>query len=716
MIRTLVFLALSAPLAAQPLTIERLFTRPFLWGTQPQQVAWSKEGHTLAFLWNAGGRRFLDLYAYHPDTARLVRLTDLESEKDELNSSPAEKDERLKRYLPPSAGLGGFSLSRDGARAVFSYRGDLYVVPATGGEPPLRLTRTKTAESNPQLSPDGSLVAFQRDGQIYTQDLKTGQLWQVTELEPPATLSGYRWSPDGKRLAYSIAKGQGRRVLIPNYSGRLVTTANFRRSLAGDEAVESETHVVSHRGGKPVVMQAGEWGGKVYARTLEWSPNSTRLLRTVIHPDFKRQRILVLDASSGRATVAAEKVDNRWVEAGFAGWSPDSRQVLFSSERDGWSHLYRVPAEGGPAQQVTRGQWEIHTEMFSEDPQWIREYIYYTSTEQATSERHLYRIRPDGSGKERLSSREGVNVGIVSEDGRHIAWQIADLDNPFDLHVDSRRVTTSPLKEFPAQKWPETRFVSFPSAKDRKHVAAKMLLPPGYRPEQRGGKPWPAVLFIHGAGYATSVLKQWGSYNELRFAFNCYLASRGYVILDMDYRGSSGYGRDWRTGIYLHMGGPDLEDVLGGVEYLRSLGNIDMQRIGIWGVSYGGFMTNMALFRSPGTFRAGASWAAVNDWENYNAFYTGQRLTTPKENPEAYKRSSPIHFSSGLKDHLLIVHGMVDDNVLFQDAVQLIEKLIQERRDFGQAFYPQENHGFVRDETLVDAFRRTAEWMDRYLR
>jgi dipeptidyl aminopeptidase/acylaminoacyl peptidase len=202
---------------------------------------------------------------------------------------------------------------------------------------------------------------------------------------------------------------------------------------------------------------------------------------------------------------------------------------------------------------------------------------------------------------------------------------------------------------------------------------------------------------------------------DLRFVYNAYLANRGYVVLDLDYRGSSGYGRDWRADVYLHLGGPDLQDVLGAVNYLRGLGNIDMKRLGIWGISYGGFMTNMAMFLSPDTFAAGSSWASVNDWTNYNAGYTEQRLTKPFQNPEAYRRSSPIHFSGLLKNPLLIVHGMVDDNVLFQDAVQLTEKLIHEGKRFEHIYYPQESHGFVRDQTWIDAFRRTTEFLERHL-
>ena len=298
----------------------------------------------------------------------------------------------------------------------------------------------------------------------------------------------------------------------------------------------------------------------------------------------------------------------------FATWSPDSRSILFTSERDGWSHLFVTGIDGGTPQQLTRGPWEIHTErLFARDPQWIGETIYYSSTEVSPAERQFYRIRPDGSGKQRISSREGLHVGVVSEDGRFRAMLAADLKNPFDLFVGPvsasdeslQRITRSTRTEFQQYAWPETRFATFPSRRDGKPVAAKILLPSGYRLEDRNQKLWPAVFFIHGSGYATSVLKQWGSYQEQRFVFNCYLAHKGYVVIDPDYRGSSGYGRDWRTDVYLHLGGPDLDDVLGAVDYLRSLGNIDMRRIGIWGSSYGGFMTGMAMFLSPDTFARG---------------------------------------------------------------------------------------------------------------
>jgi len=713
--RWLVLFATSAT-AAEMWPLEKLFTRPYVWGTEPTEITWSKKGHTLAFLWNEAGNRFLDLYAYHADSGKRHRLTNLEPFQDELLATDEEKDERRRRNLSPLAGISSFHLSNDGANAVFSYKGDLFLVPTDASREPFRLTRTRAPELSPQFSPDGNRLGSIRNGQLVVQDLATGQIWQVTDIEPPLLLTAYRWSPDGKSFLYETRRGPIRQIPLPNYSGRFVTAPPILRSVAGEEPVDYGIFVIPSTGGKPLAMELGDFGSRINPGLPEWSPDSTRLAWRTVHPDMKRQRILVLDAQAGKHMVAAEDRDEAWVFWSEYGWSPDSKQLWFTSERDGWAHIYTVLATGGPAKQITKGEFEARAERFTQEPQWIGDWIYFSSTEPGPSERHLYRIHSDGSGKEKLSSRSGISNGVVSEDGRHIAWMLADLNNPFDLWVGDRRVTTSPRAEFSSLPWPSTRFVTFPSRGDQQTVHAKLLLPPGYDPDRRGSKMWPCVFFIHGAGYATSVLKQWGSYNDLRYVYNAWLASQGYVVMDLDYRGSSGYGHNWRTGVYLHMGGLDLDDVLGAVDYLAALGNIDVSKLGIWGVSYGGFLTNMAMFRSPDTFKAGSSWAAVNEWEHYNAFYTTQRLTTPALNPEAYRRSSPIHFSHRLKNHLLIIHGMVDSNVLFQDAVQLTEKLVREGKDFSHVYYPQEDHAFVRDETWIDAVRRTSEWFARHLK
>jgi dipeptidyl aminopeptidase/acylaminoacyl peptidase len=715
MLRLIVAFFAAAFLAmGQGWSLDQLFSRPYVWGTWPSQIAWAKHAHLLGFLWNAKGETFRDLYVYDSDSKKLVRLTDLQGLKDPINETDAERDIHRKDYLPPEAGLTSFDLAEDGSKAVFSYHGDLFIASASGG-PLVRLTKTKAQEVSPQFSPDGKRVAFTQAGEICILTLDGGTLEQRTDVRPPARLGGFSWSPDGRYLSYSVEPRPGRTVPLPNYSGEFVTTPPFPRTVAGDVPIAHRWYVTEASGDNPPRLL--DTGHGLDARPPHWSEDSKYLALASQAANYKSEEIRIVDVNSGKSKTVFHQTDDRWVEVSDVGWNPASTRIWFTSDQSGFQHLYTVAIDGSGLKQITHGSWEIHNDPFSHGPEWIGDSLYYSSTAESTAERQFYRAKADGSGApERLSKLEGLNIGWMSKDGQARAMLQADMKNPFDLYVNGEQVTKSPLPEFYRLPWAAARFVTYPSLKDRKPVSARLLLPPGYVPEQPNQKPRPAIVYIHGSGYATSVLKQWGSYQELRFVFNNYMAEQGYVILEMDYRGSTNYGRDWRSGVYLNMGGPDLEDVLGGVEYLRGLKNIDMSRVGIWGWSYGGFMTAMAMFKAPTTFKAGAAFSGVYDWANYNANYTDERLTTPAENPEAYQRSSPIHFSGQLQNHLLIFHGIVDNNVLFQEAVQLSEKLIHEGKPFEEAFYPEESHAYVRDETLKDAFGRAARFFDRYLK
>jgi dipeptidyl aminopeptidase/acylaminoacyl peptidase len=707
------FLSIALAVSAQDFSLNHLFSRPYVWGTTPSQIDWAKHAHILGFLWNARGQTFRDLYVYDASLRKLKRLTDLENLKDPINDGEAERDLHRQDYLAPRGGLTSYDLSEDGKKAVFSYRGDLFLVAMDSGEM-RRLTKTKAPEINPQFSPDGGKVAYTQNGQLYIFSLN-GMLEQRTDLKAPAALTSFHWSPDGKLLSYSVATQPGRALPLPIYSGQFVTAATFPRSVAGDTPVPWQWYVIEASGDAPARLL--ETGKGISRRAAQWSPDSKSLLLVSQTPNYKSQDVRVVNVNTRKSTVVFHQEDDRWVELADIGWDQTGKRAWFTSDQSGYQHLYTVSPDGSDRKPLTKGEWEIHNDPFSHSPQWIGDWIYYSSTADSTAERQLYRVKADGSGApERLSKDEGLNIGWLSEDGKHRAMMRADIKNPLDLFVDGERVTKSPQDEFYHLPWARMKFVSYRSLKDGKMVSARLLLPPGYNPEDSQSAPRPAIVYIHGSGYATSVLKQWGSYQDLRFVFNNYLANQGYVLLEMDYRGSTNYGRDWRSGVYLNMGGPDLEDVLGGVEYLRSLKNIDMNRLGIWGWSYGGFMTATAMFKSPATFKAGAAFSGVYDWANYNESYTDERLTAPSDNPEAYQRSSPIHFSARLQNHLLLLHGIADDNVLFQEAVQLSEKLIHEGKQFEEVFYPEESHAYVRDETLRDAFGRTAEFFERCLK
>jgi dipeptidyl aminopeptidase/acylaminoacyl peptidase len=230
------------------------------------------------------------------------------------------------------------------------------------------------------------------------------------------------------------------------------------------------------------------------------------------------------------------------------------------------------------------------------------------------------------------------------------------------------------------------------------------------------GRKYPIVMFVHGAGYLQNADLHWPDYFREQM-FHNLLVQQGYIVLDLDYRASEGYGRDWRTAIYRWMGKPELEDYLDGLDWLVDSQQGDRDHAGIYGGSYGGYMTLVALFKSPGVFKAGAALRPVSDWSQYNHEYTSNILNTPELDPEAYKRSSPLEYADGLQDNLLIAHGMIDDNVFFRDSVMMTQRLIELRKDKWEfAPYPLERHGFVHPDSWYDEFRRIDELFERTLK
>jgi dipeptidyl aminopeptidase/acylaminoacyl peptidase len=293
----------------------------------------------------------------------------------------------------------------------------------------------------------------------------------------------------------------------------------------------------------------------------------------------------------------------------------------------------------------------------------------------------------------------GDNQAVVSPDGSVVADVYSYTNKPPELFLGSKRVTTSPAPDFANYKWLDVPIVNVP-ARDGVAVPAHIYKPANWK---SGGR---AVIFVHGAGYLQNVDRFWSSYAR-EYMFHHLLMSKGYLVLDVDYRGSRGYGRDWRTAIYRHMGGKDLEDQVDAARFLVNAHGVDPKKIGIYGGSYGGFITLMAMFTTPDVFAAGAALRPVTDWAAYNHGYTSGILNTPQTDAEAYRKSSPIYFAEGLKGRLLICHGMVDTNVHFQDSVRLAQRLIELRKtNWELAPYPVENHGFVEPTSWADEYKR----------
>lgn len=443
---------------------------------------------------------------------------------------------------------------------------------------------------------------------------------------------------------------------------------------------------------------------------LQWSEDGKNAVLMGRAADNKDRWVMLLDPATGKTKILATIHDDAWVDGPGAftlGWLPDSQHVYFESERDGWAHLYSVSIGGGEPKQLTSGPFEVSDVRLSGD----KTKFYFTSSEGSVFQRHLFSMSIDGGPRTQITGLPGQNQVDISPDETMLADVRSYSNRPPELYLFPNKpmdekaaaalkpLTTSPIPEFFTKDWIDPRLVSF-TARDGATVWGRLYLPSNYK----GGGP--AVLFVHGAGYLQNVHRWWSSYYR-EFMFNHLLMEEGFVVLDIDYRGSAGYGRDWRTGIYRHMGGKDLTDHVDAVNYLVKEFKVDPKRIGLYGGSYGGFITLMAMFTQPDVFAAGAALRPVTDWAHYNNPYTANILNLPQTDAEAYKQSSPIYFANGLKGALLICHGMVDTNVNFQDTVRLVEKLIELRKTNWQvAPYPVEDHGFEREESWADEYKR----------
>ncbi|UXI67850.1 S9 family peptidase [Tahibacter amnicola] len=441
--------------------------------------------------------------------------------------------------------------------------------------------------------------------------------------------------------------------------------------------------------------------GSMAAIQLRANDNKDRWIATV-SPDAKPA-----------LTQRHRLTDPAWINWNFNefGWLPDNRTLWYVSEETGYAGLYVRQGDQKPTR-LAGGSFEISTPTVSPDGQWI----YVRANAEAPYVYDVYRVPARGGEFERLTTLKGVEGYSLSPDGTQLLLahsgsyqpqQISVRDAQGQLHA----LTDTRTAQFKAMSWQSPEIVAVPSSHTRAPIWGKL-----YRPTTRSAQPAPIVLFVHGAGYTQNTHLSYPYYFREQM-FHNLLTEKGYLVLDLDYRASEGYGRDWRTAIYRQMGTPELEDLIDGVNWLVKEHNGDAKRVGVYGGSYGGFMTLMAMFRAPDRFHVGAALRPVTDWTQYNHEYTSNILNTPQVDDLAYRRSSPIEFADGLKGPLLIAHGMIDDNVFFQDSVRLFQRLIELHKDNVElAPYPMERHAFTHASAWRDEYARILKLFEGTLR
>ena len=763
----------------QTLTVREIMAEPSMAGMRPDSERLSPDGRLVVFSWNPEGKEPRNLYLISTAAggggggqAQMLVSAEKnyelrpESAASKLNYGLTVRDEFVRAR---EKNLSGAEFSPNSKRLLFVQNGDIYTMEIDAGKTPAvvsaprRITRTQGAEASARWL-DNETIFFQSSGNFFALNIEKTALVQLTREGNPVTFVSVTFTTpteDAKLLAYVVSDNSRQRTLfVPNYLDEFVQTPTFRRGFSEQRVLVTLTDGSRNT---PFEIKLPKAEGASFIRNLKWASDNSSLLVDRVDKDTKRRQLFYVynvGRKDEQTILVTEETDQKWIGGLSRTVEPhpkDPKKLFFTSERDGYNHLYSAtlePAKPEPnptgeirqenpttgaagltslvkIKQLTRGNFEVD---------WARwraargdggdGEIVFSSTEANPAEREFYVYNLQTDGKSNMPPGEkGMKTSpqISSKgDADFLLFGASGWNKPTELYaqricpecrgaVSPIRLTRSVPERFAQMKWNDPKFISF-KAKDGKSIPAKIYLPAGFDKTKK----YPMVIFVHGAGYLQNVINGWNNYYR-EFMFNQMLTQKGYVVLDIDYRGSAGYGRDFRTDVYDFLGGLDYEDHLDGIDHAVKNYAVDEKRVGVYGGSYGGFMAEMLVFRAPEKIAAAAALRPVADWKNYFAsspVYTTERLGFPDKNPEAYRRSSPISYADRLQKPLLILHGLIDDNVHAQDSMQLVEKLVRlEKTPYFEAmFYPAENHAFTRPTSWMDEYQRILDFFEKHLK
>jgi dipeptidyl-peptidase-4 len=714
------YCAVAAEEEEYKLTVERIFSDESLSGDLPVRIQWLPGGKQLSYF----DDRDID-----EEEKPVFIICDVPSGVEKFVCIPdtIAVPEDLMEDEEQEFRIGSYDWSEDGGFIIFRYRGEVFTLDIGSGVVKRR-TQSEADEENITLAPDGGAFAFTRENDLYystfdgpeiritstgSDTLYNGVLnWvYMEELFTRGNTRAYWWAPDGRAIAFmEIRDGH-----VPEFPLVDPTPTHGRLEMqrypkAGDPnpVVRIAVYDLSEDQLYWIDPLGGEDG---YIARLYWLNDGRRVAVEKLNRDQNSLTLLFVDYKTGDTRQVFEETDSTWVNVTYMKhyYETESRFV-WASEKDGRSHLYLYNFEGDLIRPLTKGPWDVRTLNGVDEEEGE---IYFTATEKSPLERHLYRITDRGRELRRLTRRAGSHRIVLAPNHRYYLDYYSSVDTPTELSVHDAsgkhlfKLGEPPEREEFLRSLPKPEFVTVESGEGLT-FQCQIIKPSRFDHNRK----YPVIIYTYGGPYSQVVGNRWGGSFYL---WHSLMAEKGYIIFSLDNRGTFGKGREWINPVHKRLGEIELADQLAGVKYLKTLPFVDPERIGIWGWSYGGFMTCLAMCKAPDAFRAGVAVAPVVDYRLYDSIYTERYMKRPQDNEEGYDQNAPINFVENIENPILLVHGIDDDNVHMQNTIVFADRLINEGKDFDLMLYPKKEHSIRGAAARTHLFNKITSFFEENL-
>ena len=693
------------------ISIERLSQYPILNGRSPSAPHMSPDGSKIVFGWNQTGTRKLDLWVMdYPDGAK-KRIVDSSKIEDLPRQDDTRTEQEKKEAALYDGGIGGAQWSPDSKEILFQYKGRTFLAKPDGSDlhP---IVDGQAAMAAPQFSPDGKYLSYSNGQNLFRYDRKSGAVKQLTFISKGGTsIDGHEWSPDSKSILvnWSDSTKTGHHVIM-DFSKDRAAVVNIQREWNGDLDIDQQVGLISADGG--IIKFVPGLPRYMWTLSTEWAPDSSAVAIGWIKDDFQAYTITKINPKdASKVDIYTEKAPKNYIpDWRPLVWTRDSKHILFGTDiidsKFTWRSIMKVDPDGKNLTKFFAEKFDVAALGRPKNS----DRIFLGTLAHSPLKSEIMIVEPDGKRTEHIVKPDGMStpkefdalsLPLYSDDGKKVATMASDRTiNPelYSVEPQIHRLTKSQLPQFGEIKWADFREVTFPGPEGAT-IHGLLITKPGLDLTLKH----PALVSNM---YANSGKAAWGGYFENYAAMNLDM-----VVLCVDFRASWGYGGEFNSGYYRKMGLVDADEAVAAKNYLASLNYVRGDRVGLWGWSYGGYLTCMTMLTKPGVFYAGCAVAPVTDWKSYNEWYTRRRLGLAKDDPKIFEQTSPITYANGLQDNLLLVHGIMDDNVLFQDTARLMQRLIENGKYFDEMTYPRDDHSIGKETSRPHVMGRILRYL-----